>query len=51
MKTKKKYEHSINGLTVATREAARIIQRALRDPVTGTAPRIMQKLTIERVVR
>ena len=54
---KKQYEYAIGAFKVSTREAARIIQRSLRDPEVlkdvgyTQVPKIIQKLTVERVVR
>lgn len=44
------YEYDIAGVKVNTREAARIIQRNLRTPDVK-APRIIQKMTVTKVVR
>ncbi|MNC12636.1 hypothetical protein D3C75_603600 [compost metagenome] len=52
---KKKYAYQVGGVAVATREAARMIQRSFPtinvhgEPVK--APRITQKITMERIVR
>lgn len=57
MKAKVKYEYKVGNVGVATREAARIIQRSVRAQAIATGdvhqvvPRIIQKLTVERVVR
>lgn len=56
---KKQYEYEVGGVTgLVTRESARLIQRSFRKTATvhddGTiakVPRIIQKLTMERVVR
>jgi hypothetical protein len=49
---KKKYAYQVGGIAVATREAARIIQRSFRTLDTvAAAPRIIQKITMERIVR
>lgn len=56
MKAKMKYAYQVGGIGVQTREAARLVQRALRNEIvekglTSPVPRILQKLTVERVVR
>lgn len=48
---KKQYEYKVGHVRVFTREAARIEQRAFRDTGANPVPRIIQKLTVERVVR
>jgi hypothetical protein len=57
---KMQYEYNVGGIKVGTREAARIVQRSFRslstqslttDGKTPVVPRIVQKLTVERVVR
>lgn len=53
---KKQYAYQVGGIGVATREAARVIQRAFRDEITqkglsNPVPRIFQKIVQERVVR
>lgn len=52
---KKKYSYQVAGIAVATREAARIVQRSFPTlDITGAAvkaPRITQRITIEREVR
>ena len=57
---KKQYEYKVGNFEVSTREAARMIQRSLRASILSSAdiaeqikliPRIIQKLTVERVVR
>lgn len=53
---KKQYAYQVGGIGVATREAARVIQRSIRDELrsrglSNTAPRIYQKIVQERVVR
>lgn len=55
MKEKIKYAYQVGHVALATREAARIVQRSIRsqavvDP-TVTVPRIVQKITVERIVR
>lgn len=60
MKEKINYSYQVGGIGAATREAARIIQRSFRETnewherATGEVkpvPRIIQKLTKERIVR
>lgn len=48
---KKTYMYQVGHLATATREAARIIQRSFRSTGANPVPRIVQKLTVERVVR
>jgi hypothetical protein len=48
---KKKYAYQVGGIAVATREAARVIQRSFRTDETVVVPRIVQKITLERIVR
>jgi hypothetical protein len=48
---KKKYAYQVGGIATATRESARIIQRSYRDTGANPVPRILQKITLERVVR
>lgn len=52
---KKTYEYTVGQFKTDTREAARLIQRSLRSDLANSlgvkAPRIVQKLTVERVVR
>lgn len=53
---KKQYAYQVGGIGVATREAARVIQRAFRDEIvtkglSNPVPRIFQKIVQERVVR
>lgn len=57
---KKQYEYKVGNFSVGTRESARMIQRSLRAGILNNAdiaeqiapvPRIIQKLTVERVVR
>lgn len=49
---KKKYEYTVGNFQVSTREAARVIQRILRfNLVDAKAPRITQKIVIERTIR
>lgn len=48
---KKKYEYTVGNVRTFTREAAREEQRAFRDTGANPVPRIIQKLTVERVVR
>lgn len=57
---KKQYEYKIGNFEVSTREAARMIQRSLRSSILNNSeiaeqikpvPRIIQKLTMERVIR
>lgn len=57
---KKQYEYKVGTIGVATREAARIVQRSIRaqaeqacltNGIAPAVPRIIQKLTVERVVR
>lgn len=48
---KKQYEYKVGQVAVGTREAARIVQRSFRDTGANPVPRIIQKLTMERVVR
>lgn len=48
---KKTYLYQVGHMTTATREAARIIQRSFRNTGVSPVPRIVQKLTMERVVR
>jgi hypothetical protein len=47
----KKYLYQVDNFTTATREAARMIQRSLRNSGVSPTPRIVQKLTVERIVR
>lgn len=48
----KKYQHSVAGITVGSRAAARDLQRALRAGGTPVEEsKIVQRLLIERVVR
>lgn len=51
---KVQYEYNVGNFNLGTREAARLVQRSLKrtqvDP-TAPAPRITQKITMERVVR
>lgn len=51
MKQKVNYAYQVGGIGAQTREAARIIQRSFRDTGASVVPRIIQKLTVERVVR
>lgn len=51
MKAKVKYEYKVGHVGVATREAARIVQRSFRATGATEVPRIIQKLTVERVIR
>ena len=50
----KQYEYKIGSFKLDTREAARLVQRSLKrtqaDP-TAPAPRITQKIIMERIVR
>lgn len=57
---KKQYEYNVGGIAVNTRESARIVQRSFRalaestfttDGKAPVVPRIVQKITTERVVR
>lgn len=57
---KMQYEYNVGGIKVGTREAARMVQRSFRSLAeqtlttngnTPVVPRIVQKLTMERVVR
>jgi hypothetical protein len=48
---KKKYAYQVGGVAVATREAARIVQRSYRDTGANPVPRITQKIIVERIVR
>lgn len=57
---KMQYQYNVGGIQTGTREAARIVQRSFRalaasslttDGKTPVVPRIVQKLTVERVVR
>jgi hypothetical protein len=57
---KKQYEYNVGGVAVGTREAARMVQRSFRalaeqtlttNGNTPVIPRIVQKLTVQRVVR
>lgn len=52
---KKEYEYTVGNFKLKTREAARMIRRSLLSEAAvsqfGPAPRIIQKLTVERVVR
>lgn len=50
-KTLTKYAYQVGGIGTGTREAARIIQRSLRDTGANPVPRIIQKLVVERVIR
>lgn len=45
------YTYQVEGVPVSTREAARIVQRSMRDPETGVAPRILQTKVITQVIR
>jgi hypothetical protein len=46
------YEYKVAGIPTSTREAARLIQRSLRSATPeAKAPRIVQKITMERIVR
>jgi hypothetical protein len=54
------YEYNVGGIKVGTRKAARLVQQSFRslatqhlttDGKTPVVPRIVQKLTMERVVR
>jgi hypothetical protein len=57
----KKYQHTVNGVTVGNREAARVMQRTLRQEALekhGVVPKhvidetkIVQRVLIERYVR
>lgn len=47
----KKYLYQVGHVTTATREAARIAQRSFRNTGANPVPRIIQKLTVERIVR
>lgn len=57
MKVKTNYAYQVGGIGAGTREAARLIQRSFREAHTLNGelvlpvPRIIQKLTQERVVR
>lgn len=57
---KMQYQYNVGGISVNTREAARIVQRSFRalaesslttDGKAPVVPRIVQKITTERVVR
>lgn len=52
---KKQYEYTVGCFKLHTREAARMIRRSLLSDEAvaklGPAPKIIQKVTIERVVR
>jgi hypothetical protein len=53
---KKQYTYQVGGISVSTREAARVIQRSFRDEIVAKGlynpvPRIFQKIVQERVVR
>lgn len=53
---KKTYEYEVGSFRTETREAARIIQRALRTPEAKaqgitSVPKIIQKLTTVKVIR
>lgn len=48
---RKQYSYKIGGFQVATREAARTIQRALPKLDNGHAPQIQQRVVMDRVVR
>ncbi len=45
------YSYQVEGIDLSTREAARIVQRTLRNPDTGIAPRILQTKVVTQVVR
>lgn len=52
------YTYKVGGIATATREAARMIQRSFRQANTWSeqdtkleVPRIVQRITLERVVR
>lgn len=51
LKGRVEYTYKVEGVPTATREAARIVQRSLRDPETGIAPRIIQTKVVTQVVR
>ena len=51
LKGRTEYSYTVQGVPLKTREAARIVQRTLRDPVTGIAPRILQTKVITEVIR
>lgn len=51
---KMQYEYMVGVFNVNTREAARMVQRSLKRTQldqSAPAPKIVQKLTMERVVR
>lgn len=49
----RKYQYTVDGVTVGTREKARSIQRAMRaaDPKLIDETKIVQRILMERVVR
>lgn len=51
LKGRPEYSYNVQGIPLKTREAARIVQRSLRNPETGIAPRILQTKTVTEVIR
>lgn len=51
LKGRTEYSYEVEGVPTATREAARIVQRSLRNPETGVAPRILQTKVVTQVIR
>lgn len=51
LKGRPEYSYTVDGVQLKTREAARIVQRTLRNTETGIAPRILQTKTVTEVIR
>lgn len=51
LKGRPEYSYKVENMEFSTREAARIVQRTLRNELTGVAPRILQTKVVTQVIR